>query len=101
MLREAFWGVPFTTCFHRCEHFHLRRDIDFFLAFELARGRLVRTVDLSAGADMDTTLSAAQFWDRINAWDDELRGEKPAPERPQVHYGIRRCASFSTRCLLS
>lgn len=34
------------------------------------------------------TINASVLWERMAAWDEELRGEKPA-ERPQVTYGTR------------
>lgn len=35
---------------------------------------------------MEPQISAAGLWERMAAWDEELRGEKPS-ERPQVTYG--------------
>lgn len=37
---------------------------------------------------MEPTISASALWERMAAWDEELRGEKPS-ERPQVTYGTR------------
>lgn len=46
---------------------------------------------------MEPPISAAVLWERMAAWDEELRGEKPS-ERPQVTYGALLTHRLLYRC---
>lgn len=53
-----------------------------------------RRADPHRRAMEPATINASVLWERMAAWDEELRGEKPA-ERPQVTYGTHLCFANS------